>query len=126
MGLVESLRFRGRFVIFPSWTVSLVTIIMVSSVMASSVSTPLEDVAPAMETLVVPWCRRLVKKVQDKNGTRSESSPLDLSKDVSLVDLMDSQGLNTTLTGLTVRLAANKKDIVPTIFKTFVSIRHAL
>merc|ERR1711862_493626 len=104
----------------------LVTIIMVSSVMASSVSTPLEDVAPAMETPVVPWSRRLVRKVQDKNGTRSESSPLDLSKGVSLVVLMDSQGLNTTLTGLTVRLAANKKDIVPTIFKTFISIRHAL
>merc|ERR1712008_579589 len=67
-----------------------------------SALTPLEERDLAMEILVDLSSQRLAKP-----GTRLESSPSDLLLDVKLDSQLDSPGLNTTLTGSSLRLECN-------------------
>merc|ERR1712008_346512 len=72
-----------------------------------SALTPLEERDLAMEILVDLSSQRLAWPRLDKPGTRLESSPSDLPLDVKLDSQLDSPGLNTTLTGSSLRLECN-------------------
>merc|ERR1739842_270573 len=75
-----------------------------SSEMASSALTPLEAVDPATVTLVAPWSRRLVARLLETSGPRSELSPSEHLLDARLACPPDSPGPSTTWTGSSPRL----------------------